>query len=321
MVDPTRPESALADGKGPSTIERAARRLRSASAPSRKPEPPEQPDNAGAAAGAAATASEAAAEQSLDFAALMKAGFVTPQADYATIAEEFRIVKRPLLLHAFAGDRKLAGNANVVMVTSARPGEGKTFTACNLALSIALEQEVRVLLVDADARHPSVLRVLGLTPRRGLTDLLNRPGVDPASALIRIANLALHTVIGAGAADPRTPELFASQRMGSLLDGLAARDPRRIVIIDTPPALASSEPSVIALHAGQSVVVVEAERTPSRAVQSALALIARCPRIQLVLNKSRLGFGGEEFGNYGYGHAYGQAYRARRTPDPAREPA
>ena len=196
------------------------------------------------------------------------------------------------------------------MVTSARPGEGKTFTACNLALSIALEQDYSVLLIDADVRHPSVMAVMGLQAKRGLTDILLDPTLDPADVMIRASNLRNFAVIPAGRHDPRTPELFASQRMGKLVDSLASRYPDRVIIIDTPPVLASSEPTVVALHVGQSVVVIEADRTSARAIQSALSLISRCASINLVLNKTRVSLGAEEFGNYGYGYYY---YSNRRV--------
>jgi receptor protein-tyrosine kinase len=290
-----------------SMIERAARRLRESTGtpPSGAPAPP------GATPGAAQGSRDPAraawagrsARQDLDFAALERGGFVTPDSEYSALAEQFRIIKRPVLIEAFRRDRTGPINGNVVMVTSARPGEGKTFVACNLALSIAQERDYSVLLVDADVRHPSVVRTLGLHATRGLTDLLADPTLDPGDVMIRAANLNNLAVIPAGSRNAAAPELFASQGMARLLDELARRYADRVTIIDTPPALASSEPSVISLHAGQALLVVEAERTNTRAVRSTLALIGRCPSISLVLNKARGALGAEEFGHYGYAYA------------------
>jgi protein-tyrosine kinase len=282
--------------------------------PVRSAEPDDQPDQ-GNTASDAKSWSGRSAQQSIDFNRLRLAGLVTPEADYTEIAEQFRIIKRPLLLKAFERREERANNANVIMVTSARPGEGKTFTACNLALSIALEQDYSVLLIDADVRHPSVMAVMGLQAQRGLTDILLDPTLDPADVMIRASNLRNFAVIPAGRHDPRTPELFASQRMGKLVDSLASRYPDRVIIIDTPPVLASSEPTVVALHVGQSVVVIEADRTSARAVQSALSLISRCPSINLVLNKTRTALGAEEFGNYGYGYYYYSNRRVKSGDD------
>lgn len=253
--------------------------------------------------------------QDIDFVRLERTGMVTPDADYTPLAEQFRIIKRPVLLDAFRPAAQRRANANVVMVTSARPGEGKTFVACNLALSIAQERDFGVLLVDADVRHPSVARSLGLSAERGLTDILGDPSLDPGDVMIRAGNLRNLAVIAAGRKTASAPELFASQRMARLIDDFASRYRDRITIIDTPPALASSEPSVISMHAGQTLLVVEADRTSARAVSSALALLRQCPSISLVLNKARGALGAEEFGHYGY------AYAGREPPAAAHENA
>ena len=305
---------------GPGLVERAAMRLRrerGGEAPRMAPpiQPGPQDIAAGAPAGAqpraGATADLARSwsgrsrQQDIDFDRLRDAGLVTPDAEWSEVAEQFRIVKRPLLLRAFDAGPSRAPNANVVMVTSARPGEGKTFTACNLALSIAREQDYSVLLVDADIRRPSVAQVLGLTDGIGLTEILDDPSIDPGDAMIRCANLRNLAVLPSGRPDHRAPELFASQRMARLVQSFAARYRDRIVVIDTPPALATSEPSVISLCAGQAVLVVEADRTSARAVRGALGLIARCPSISLLLNKARPSLAGDEFGPGGYGYGYG----------------
>lgn len=245
------------------------------------------------------------AECVIDLAQLRARGMITPGADTSPIAEQFRIIKRPILLKAFPenpADR--TPNCNLVMVTSARPGEGKTFTAVNLALSLALERDIKVLLIDADVHRPMALNVLGVTAAQGLTELLLDPKLDMADVMVRAQNIPNLTLLPSGARDSHATELFASQRMEQLIDGIASRYPDRIVIIDTPPALASTEPGVLALHVGQAIVVVEAERTSRKAVERATELIAACPNINLVLNKSRAKIGSDEFGAYGYSYGY-----------------
>lgn len=310
--------SDMADGPG--LVERAAMRLRREQGgagpraalplPDAEPGRPAResdatPRAAGATADLARSWSGRSRQEEVDFARLRDAGMVTPDTEWSEVAEQFRIVKRPILLRAFDAAATRHPNANVVMVTSARPGEGKTFTACNLALSIAREQDYSVLLVDADIRRPSVARVLGLGDGPGLTDLLDDPAIDPGDAMIRVANLRNLAVIPSGRPDHRAPELFASQRMSRLVQSFAARYRDRIVVIDTPPALATSEPSVISLCAGQALLVVEADRTRASAIRSALALIGRCPSISLLLNKTRPSLARDEFGPGGYGYGYG----------------
>jgi receptor protein-tyrosine kinase len=218
-------EKLRGSGEAGTTVERAAQKIRdpgmlstAAAAPiaAATAEVRGQPSENGASA----NWSGRSAQQAIDFNRLRLSGMVTPEADYTEIAEQYRIIKRPLLLKAFEQNENRLPNSNVFMVTSARPGEGKTFTACNLALSIALEQDYSVMLIDADVRHPSVMSVLGLQAQRGLTDILLDPSLDPADVMIRASNLRNFAVIAAGRHDPRTPELFASQRMGRLVDSL-----------------------------------------------------------------------------------------------------
>lgn len=317
--------SDMADGPG--LVERAAMRLRREQAgggsrtalplpeaePERQARGSDATPRAGATADLARSWSGRSRQEEIDFARLRDAGMVTPDAEWSEVAEQFRIVKRPLLLRAFDAAATRHPNANVVMVTSARPGEGKTFTACNLALSIAREQDYSVLLVDADIRRPSVARVLGLGSEGiGLTDLLDDPAIDPGDAMIRASNLRNLAVIPSGRPDHRAPELFASHRMSRLVQSFAARYRDRIVVIDTPPALATSEPSVISLCAGQALLVVEADRTRASAIRAALALIGRCPSISLLLNKTRPSLARDEFGPGGYGYGYGYGYGEAR---------
>lgn len=237
----------------------------------------------------------------LDLGKLQVAGFVTPTGSRTRIAEEFRVIKRPILLRAFAtGDERIE-SGNLMMVTSAKPGEGKTFTAINLAMSMASERDIHVLLVDADVQRPSVFQVLGLPPQKGLLDVLSDSNLSPADVLTR-TNIRNLTLMAAGTPSLATTELLASQKMISLMQDIATRYQDRIVILDAPPVLASSEPSVLALHVGQIILVVEAGKTGRRAVEQTLTYIGGCPNISIVFNKADSGSGRDEFGGYGYGY-------------------
>jgi protein-tyrosine kinase len=237
----------------------------------------------------------------LDLGKLQIAGFVTPTGSRTRISEEFRVIKRPLLLKAFAAGDEQIDHGNLMMVTSAKPGEGKTFTAVNLAMSIASERDLHVLLVDADVQRPSVFQVLGLPPQKGLLDVLSDPSLTPSDVLVRtnIRNLSL---MAAGTPSLATTELLASQKMVSLMQDIASRYRDRIIILDAPPVLASSEPSVLALHVGQIILVVEAGKTGRRAVEQTLTHISACPNINIVFNKAEATTGKDEFGGYGYGY-------------------
>lgn len=296
--------------QGASLIERAVSKLQEQAASQPPATPPAEPPRAHerAAEKPAAQPSHTllkpriSKQANIDLVRLQLAGMITPRGERSHISEEFRIIKRPLLLQAFS-DEGRHQNAHLIMVSSARPGEGKTFTAVNLAMSIASEPDLNVLLVDADVHNPSVLPLLGLTAEHGLVDLLADENMDLSDVLIRIGNIPNLTVLPSGHPNPRTTEMLASHRMVGIVGDIARRYTDRVVIIDTPPVLASSEPSVIALHVGQALMVVEAEKTSQRAVESALSLLSKCPNINLLLNKSKISVGSEQFGSYSkYGY-------------------
>ncbi len=221
---------------------------------------------------------------------------VTSDGGRNPVAEEFRTIKRPLIDNAFSQDGRPVNRNNLIMVTSALPGEGKTFSAINLAISIAMELDHTVLLVDADVARPSVLRTLGLKSEAGLMDLLLDANLDMADVLLK-TNIDTLTILPAGKSHRHATELLASQTMSSLLDEIASRYPDRIVIFDSPPLLLTSEARVLASQMGQIVVVVEAETTTIHAVKSALRQLETCSNVNLVYNKAR-DFPGQE--NYGY---------------------
>jgi receptor protein-tyrosine kinase len=249
----------------------------------------------------AESAAKPSRQLNLDLGKLQIAGFVTPTGSRTRISEEFRVIKRPVLLQAFATGDDQIEHGNLMMVTSAKPGEGKTFTAINLAMSIASERDLHVLLVDADVQRPSVFQVLGLPPQKGLLDVLSDSSMTPADVLIRtnIRNLSL---MAAGTPSLATTELLASHKMIALMQDLTTRYPDRIIILDAPPVLASSEPSVLALHVGQIILVVESGKTGRRAVEQALTHVSACPNISIIFNKADATSGKDEFGGYGYGY-------------------
>ncbi|MCS0590978.1 XrtA-associated tyrosine autokinase [Massilia norwichensis] len=236
----------------------------------------------------------------LDLARMRDLGMVTAAGGRTSLLEDFRIIKRPLLQRAF-GERKPGEKpGNLIMVTSSLPGEGKTYTAINLAMSIAMELDHTVLLVDADVARPSVLRTLGLPPQRGLMDILVDDKLDMGDVLLR-TNVDTLSILPAGTSTPRATELLASSTMSNLVNEIANRYPDRIVIFDSPPLLLTSESRVLASHMGQIVMVVEAQTTTQHAVKEALSQLEGFNNVNLIYNKTRDLPGIEETYDYHYG--------------------
>lgn len=238
----------------------------------------------------------------LDLVALAAQGYLTPDAPRTQIADQYRVIKRPLIKNAMGKGAATLNHANLIMVTSALAGEGKSFTSLNLAMSIAAELDNTVMLVDADVARPSVLRMLGLPQGPGLLDVLE-DRVDMASVLLR-TNIDKLTLLPSGTPHPRATELLASDAMSHLLDDMARRYSDRIIIFDSPPLLLTTESRVLASHMGQIVVVVHAEKTLQSAVQQALAAIESCPLKMMLLNQASP----NARGSYGYGYGYGYGY-------------
>lgn len=238
----------------------------------------------------------------IDLKHLRQQRIITPDEERTLMTESFRRVKRHIL-GSIAHPKAPAGR-NLVMVTSALPGEGKTFCAVNLAVSIAMETQRTVLLVDADPAMPGVPAALGLNldAPRGFMDVLRDPLVPLAEVMCR-TNIGKLTVLPAGTPDPRATELFAGEGAGALLRELAARYDDRVVIFDTAPLLAASEACALAVHMGQIVVVVEAGRTTEKMLKEALERVESCNVAGLVLNKGAKP--SMPLGGYGYG--YGDA--------------
>ncbi len=228
---------------------------------------------------------------------LQAAGFILPDAPVSALAEEFRIVKRQLLLSAMAGDDP---KSRRILIASALPDEGKTFCAVNLALSLANERDIEVLLVDADVAKPSILSTLGLEAGPGIMDMIEDPSIDPESCVIRTDIPGLN-VLPAGRPSNEATELIASGRTSAVIEALG-RVPNRITIFDSPPALAASPASVLALHVGQTMLVVRADHTAESDLRDTLRLLEGCEDIRLLLNAASAGLGRRRFGTYyGYG--------------------
>lgn len=236
----------------------------------------------------------------LDLPRIAASGIVTPDAPRSQVADEFRVIKRPLITNATGKGAAPIRNGNLIMVTSALPAEGKSFTAVNLAMSIAMEMDHTVLLVDADVARPSLPGMLGLQPGRGLLDVLVDGSVDLSQVLVR-SNVEKLSILPSGTPHARATELLASDAMDRLLEEMACRYSDRIIIFDSPPLLATTEARVLATHMGQVVMVVQAERTAHAEVKQALATIESCPVKLMILNKGRTALQD----GYGYGYRYG----------------
>lgn len=234
---------------------------------------------------------------------LRRAGIVSPLAQRSQIADQFRLVKRPLISNLMGQGASVIRNRNLIMVTSALPGEGKTFTAINLAMSMATELDHTVLLVDADVSRPSVMSVLGLSSGPGLLDLVMDESLDLSSTLLK-TNIDKLTLLPSGTPHLRATELLASEAMAKLLSEMAGRYADRIIVFDSPPLLLATESPVLASHMGQIVVVVQAEKTLRSDVEHALSTIESCPVKLMLLNQARASSKGTY--EYGYELGYGQ---------------
>jgi protein-tyrosine kinase len=238
----------------------------------------------------------------IDLARLSVNGYITPNAPRSRLAEEFRVIKRPLLTNLRGKPSVPILNANRVMVTSSVQGEGKTYVAINLAMSLAMEMDTQVLLVDADASRPAVLERLGLPPSKGLLDLLVDPNLSLESVVLQ-TNVDRLSLLPAGSPQVQATELLASDNMGRLLERLGSYDQRCIVLFDTPPLLAASEARVLAAHMGQVVLIIAADDTPQGTVAEGLATVENCPVVLTLLNRVSPGDHGHYYGSYG-AHAH-----------------
>jgi len=239
----------------------------------------------------------------LDLDAMAASGLLVPSQSRNLLANEFRVIKRPLIANAMGKGSTPIPNGNLIMVTSALPGEGKSFTAVNLAISIAMELDNTVMLVDADVARPSILNMVGLTPAEGLLDVVKENSLDISRVLLH-TNIEKLSILPSGTPHPRATELLASDAMIRLLDDMAKRYPDRIIVFDSPPLILTTEARALATHMGQIVVVVQSGETTQAAVKEAVSTIESCPIKMMVLNQATQ----SASDRYGYGYAYGYGH-------------
>ena len=243
----------------------------------------------------------------VDYEALRHAGLMSPVSEDREIAHQFRSIKRPLIQWAFqepSASRPNDAAQRSIMVTSALPGDGKTFTSLNLALSLALERDHSIILVDGDVPKPHISQLFQASDEPGLLDVL----VDPALAIESVilpTDVPGLSVVPVGRHSSNATELLASARMKSVILELAALDPQGIVLVDSPPILLTSEARVLASLFAQVVMIVRAGGTPQQAVLDAIRLIGEGPHLSLVLNQA-LHVGGGGYYGYGSGSDYGR---------------
>ena len=239
----------------------------------------------------------------LDLDKLNKEGFITPKYANTLLSNSYRMIKRPLINNINGKGATTVDNANLIMVTSSLPGEGKTFSAINLAISIAMEKDKRVLLVDSDINKPSHYKLFGIENRPGLTDFLLNEVNDMGDVLCR-TNIPSLSIMSSGKLYEFSTELLASAAMETFIQEISSRYKDRVVIFDSPPLLQTTETSVLAAHMGQVVMVVEAENTQNHMVKKSLSMLSN-EIVLLLLNKQREKI---QEGHYGYGYGYGHQF-------------
>jgi receptor protein-tyrosine kinase len=235
----------------------------------------------------------------LDFRALRQNGCITPDNMTSAISNEFRGIKRKLL-QKVRDPQTRAAVSNLIMVTSSLPGEGKTFSSINLALSLAAERGLQVLLIDADVIRPSVGNMFVAPPNEGLTDLLSGRVGHVSDVLYRCADIPNLAVIFAGNPSVNTPELISSGKMANLCRELSARYPDRVIVLDTPPVLASAEPAILASYVHHLIMVVAADQTDRHQLSKSLESVASCRSVNLLFNKAPSWNEPEYVAYYGY---------------------
>jgi receptor protein-tyrosine kinase len=288
-------------------IERAAARLRQQDVTGTLPpsRPPDEP-----------SVSPNSPQLVLDRGRLARFGIAIPSSARSRTVEEFRLIKRNLMStwpqSDLSGDRR---SNRLIMVTSARPGEGKTFSALNLAMAFASERDIKALLLDADTQHSTLPSILGIPGDTGIVDVL-AGNLELSDVLIQ-TNLPNLMILPAGRGGPHVPELLSSREMAALLEELTQRLEDRFIIIDTPPCMASSDAAALAPLVAQIVFVVEAHNTQQAEIEAGLSTLSACPRISLLLNKSDA-LASEHFGSYSYYYHYaGGGGDEQRSADPA----
>jgi len=232
---------------------------------------------------------------------LRKANMLVPGSSLGEIfSDEYRRIKRPLLANAFGKTSSLVDQGNLILVTSSVPGEGKTHTAANLALSIAQEKDHTVLLIDCDINKFGISRLFGLTDQPGLVDVLENDDLTIGDVLLR-TDIPELSIISAGKGSEYVTEMLASKRMSDVMNELASRYDDRVIIFDGPPLLPTPQTQVLANLVGQVAFVIEAGKTPQMLVDEALEMIPSEKATNLIMNKSEgvSNHGGYYYGSYG----------------------
>jgi exopolysaccharide/PEP-CTERM locus tyrosine autokinase len=239
----------------------------------------------------------------LDEGDLIRGGLLAPLDHAIPVADEFRRIKRPLIENTLKSTGNDHGFMNVIMVASALPGAGKTFCAVNLAASMSLERELNVMLIDADVAKPHISKAFGLDEHAGLLDILEDETRLIDEVLVR-TDLNDIQVLPAGRKHSQSTELLASDRMADVIKELATRYPDRIIIMDSPPLLLTSEAQALTKQAGQIVVVIESGKTLHHEVLETLEVLDQSKPINVILNKSIYtqpgGYYGGGYGYYGF---------------------
>jgi len=245
----------------------------------------------------------------VDLAELEKKGCLIPELGNHRLAEEYRMIKRPILKNAFGNTAAHIEHSNLIMVVSALSGEGKTFTTLNLSMSMAQERDTTVLLVDSDVIRPSLTQLFNLQDYPDLTDLLQDTSLSLGDVIIN-TDIPKLRILPAGRVNVYSTELLASKRMGQVAAELSSTYHDRIVLFDSPPLLITSQASVLAYPMGQILLVVEAGSTSQGAVKEALSMLDSNKVIGMVLNKTPRVLFGTKYSGYGYGYGHERAGKA-----------
>lgn len=236
----------------------------------------------------------------INWSKLVSDGFIDNNDTKSQLAEEFRVIKRPLVNNIQGSEVNGISRPNLILICSSLPGEGKTFVSINLALSIANEMDKKVLLIDADVEKPSISKQLGIKQSPGLIEYLENESISFSDILLK-TDLANLTVIPAGKRHKYSTELLSSQRMYLFADEVSRRYRDRVVIFDSPPLLVATQAQILAELVGQVVLVIAAEETPQNVVNESVAKLANCDVVMTLLNKTK-----KELDLYGYGYGYGK---------------
>lgn len=239
----------------------------------------------------------------VDRIALRDAGYMPEATEDRAFADQYRQIKRPVIAAALASSQVGAGSPGLIMMASALPGDGKTFTGINLALSMARERDTSVVLVDADIPKPHVSRIFGVENEQGLTDALADDRIDIESLILPTDVRGL-SILPAGGRRDGAAELLASARMKQIVRQMQERFPRRLALFDSSPLLVSSESQALATSVGHVLLVVRARTTPRQAVLDAIELLGQGMQVSMVLNQGRPSitqgyYGSGAYGSYG----------------------